>query len=81
MHVPDLPLKTPQTAIDRMSTVITASPEIRNLAELLGRLGNVRLVWLVDPRKKSVTVYSSLTRSKVIPLSGTLDGGKVLPGF
>ena len=40
-----------------------------------------RLVWFVDPQSKSVTVYTSPSRAKVISHDGTLDGGKVLPKF
>lgn len=39
-----------------------------------------RLVWVVSPRSKSVTVYTPSGIS-VIDSSGTLDGGAVLPGF
>jgi Uma2 family endonuclease len=41
----------------------------------------VKLVWVVDLNRRSVTTYSSPTKSKIVSASGTLDGGKVLSGF
>jgi Uma2 family endonuclease len=40
-----------------------------------------RLVWFIDPRSRTVTVYESLQRSTVLGESDTLTGGDVLPGF
>lgn len=39
------------------------------------------LVWFIDPDKRNATVYTSPTDVRLIPESGTLDGGDVLPGF
>ena len=69
----------PDLAVEVLSPGNTAAEMDRKLREYF-RAG-VRLVWLVDPKSKSVTVYTSLMRPKVVPASGTLDGGKVLPGF
>lgn len=43
----------------------------------------VKLVWYVDPERKEVDVYpkGNAKRKKTVGLSGTLDGGDVLPGF
>jgi Uma2 family endonuclease len=41
----------------------------------------VRLVWYVYPETKSAIAYTSPTRKKEIDVHGSLDGGKVLPGF
>jgi Uma2 family endonuclease len=40
-----------------------------------------RLVWLVDPETRTVRVYTSPRRSRLLTEEDTLDGGKVLPGF
>jgi Uma2 family endonuclease len=40
-----------------------------------------RMVWIVDPQSKSVTVHPSADRSHTISLDGSLDGGDVLPGL
>jgi Uma2 family endonuclease len=69
----------PDLAVEVLSASNSAGEMSRKLREYF-RAG-VPLVWYVDPASKSVTVYTSLTRSKVVPLEGTLDGGKVLPGF
>jgi Uma2 family endonuclease len=40
-----------------------------------------RLVWLVDPKSRTVTAYRSRTEIMVLGTSDTLTGGDVLPGF
>ena len=40
-----------------------------------------RLVWLVDPRTRTVAVYTSHAKPIVITEKQTLIGGDVLPGF
>jgi Uma2 family endonuclease len=41
----------------------------------------VRLVWLVNPYDRTVTVFASPTNPRVFTENDTLDGGEVLPGF
>lgn len=41
----------------------------------------VRLVWLVDPRRRTVTVYQPEAPVRILTDADTLDGGAVLPGF
>lgn len=41
----------------------------------------VKLVWYVDPRAETITVYTSRHTKKTLTVEDTLDGGKVLPGF
>ena len=41
----------------------------------------VGLVWVVDPQTRTVTVYESLARARVLLEDDKLDGGEVLPGF
>jgi Uma2 family endonuclease len=41
----------------------------------------VELVWQIDPRARTVVVYTSPTQSTTLGLADTLDGGTVLPGF
>jgi len=41
----------------------------------------VRLVWLVEPQTRTVTVYKSLDDARILLREDTLDGGDVLPGF
>jgi Uma2 family endonuclease len=44
-------------------------------------LAGVQLVWFIDPRKRTVTVYTPAGRSSVLAEDQTLDGGEVLPGL
>ena len=41
----------------------------------------VRLVWIADPRKRTVEVWTDAHTRTTLDESGTLDGGDVLPGF
>lgn len=74
-----VPEIAPDLAVEVLGEGNTTAEMARKLREYFQ--AGVRLVWFIDPRAKTVTVYTSPTRSKVIPTSGTLDGGKVLPGF
>jgi Uma2 family endonuclease len=40
-----------------------------------------RAVWIVNPRRRNVTVYRSLTNVTRLSESDDLDGGDVVPGF
>jgi Uma2 family endonuclease len=41
----------------------------------------VEVVWEIDPRARTVAVYTSPTASTTLTQADTLDGGPVLPGF
>jgi len=40
-----------------------------------------RLVWQLDPSTESMEVFTAPEESLIVEISGTLDGGDVLPGF
>src|SRR6266545_2853554 len=40
-----------------------------------------RLVWVVNPRRRTVTVYRAQTEVAVLAADGFLDGQDVVPGF
>ncbi len=40
-----------------------------------------RLVWIINPKLRSITVYRSLTDVRVFTEGEELDGGDVVPGF
>jgi Uma2 family endonuclease len=40
-----------------------------------------KLAWVIDPQAKTAKVYTSAKKFKDVDETGTLDGGKVLPGF
>jgi len=54
--------------------------EILEKVALYGRAGT-SLVWLVDPRARSVTVYVPGQEPRTLRDGDTLDGGDVIPGF
>ncbi len=41
----------------------------------------VKLVWVVHPVKRTVTIYEQDDQGTVLQATDTLDGGKVVPGF
>lgn len=43
--------------------------------------GGARMVWVVDPRMKTITSYRSLTKVKVLTLNDWLEGETVVEGF
>lgn len=54
--------------------------DITRKQELYRRAG-VPLVWWVDPEAKTVTVYRPGQKPEIVDVTGSLDGGDVLPGF
>jgi len=44
-------------------------------------VGGSKLVWEVDPEKRTVEVYTSPDDSTVLDEDATLEGGVALPGF
>jgi Uma2 family endonuclease len=73
------PELAPDLAVEVLSKGNTAKEMDRKLHEYFS-IG-VRLVWFVDPRTRSVSVYTSPTRCKTLSSEDSLDGGKVLVGF
>jgi Uma2 family endonuclease len=69
----------PDLAVEVLSESNTSREMTRKLREYFS--AGVRLVWFIDPVSKSVTVFTSPTKSTVISENGTLDGGKLLPNF
>lgn len=41
----------------------------------------VRLIWVIDPIDRSVTVYRSRQQASILTENGTLSGEEVVPGF
>src|SRR5262249_49692616 len=61
------------------------SPSDR-IADAMGKItmylqAGVRLVWLVDPSARTVTIFRPDAALKLVGAGETLDGGDVLPGF
>lgn len=75
---PILPL-APDLAIEVLSEGNTAREMARKVGEYFA--SGCRLVWLVDPRDRTVAVHTSAARPIVLTEKQTLIGGDVLPGF
>ena len=69
----------PTLTIEVLSRSNTAAEIERKIGEYF--TAGVKSVWTIEPKKKSARVYSSPTAYKLIDETGTLDGGKILPGF
>jgi Uma2 family endonuclease len=75
--------RIPQLAPDLVVEVLgkgNTKPEMaKKLGEYFG--AGVRVVWLVDRRKRTVRVHTAVDQFVLIKEGQTLDGGAVLPGF
>jgi len=69
---PDLAVEVISSS-DRASEV---SSKVRDWLE-----AGCRMVWVVDPRNRTVSVYRSRSEVNVLGASHTLSGGDLLPGF
>ncbi len=61
------------------------SPDDRS-RDVLDKVGEylqagVRLVWVIDPRKRTAAIYRSLTDVRKLGPDDSLDGEDVVPGF
>ena len=75
---PILPL-APDLAVEVLSEGNTPREMARKVSEYFD--GDCRLVWLVDPRTRTVTVFTSAADEITLTEKQTLTGGDVLPGF
>lgn len=69
----------PDLAVEILSESNTRKEMEQKLLEYFE--AGVRLVWYIDPVARTVQVYTSPRRSRILREADTLDGGKVLPGF
>ena len=75
---PILPL-APDLAIEVLSEGNTPREMARKVSEYFA--SGCRLVWLIDPRTRTVAVYTSSAKPIVLTEKQTLTGGDVLSGF
>jgi Uma2 family endonuclease len=63
--------------------ILSPNDSVRQVATKIGEFleCGVSLVWIVDPERRTVVVYRSLTDTTTLIDTGTIDGGDVLPGF
>ena len=74
-----VPKLAPNLAVEVLSESNTREEMERKLKEYF--LSEVELVWYVDPRKRTVHVFTSPDDVTELGEADTLDGGTVLPGF
>lgn len=74
-----IPELAPDLAVEVLSRGNTPQEMQRKRREYFE--AGVQLVWMVDPRTRTVTVFSSPDESVELAEDQTLDGGEVLAGF
>jgi Uma2 family endonuclease len=74
-----IPNLVPDLAVEVLSPSNTDVEMEQKLRDYFGN--GTQLVWFVDPRQRTVTVYTASNQSDVLREDQTLDGGAVLPGF
>jgi Uma2 family endonuclease len=74
-----IPLLAPDLVVEVLSKSNRKAEMDRKLREYFS--AGVRLVWIVDPRKRTARVYTAVDQSVLIKEGQSLDGGAVLPGF
>jgi Uma2 family endonuclease len=74
-----VPALAPDLAAEVLSKSNTPAEMLRKRQEYFN--AGVRLVWMIDPAARVVTVYTAVNQSRVLTVADTLDGGAVLPGF
>jgi Uma2 family endonuclease len=79
--IPQEPIssKVPDLAVEILSPSNTRKEMRIKLKEYF--FGGVKLVWIIDPEKRTAEVYTAPDAATAIPPDGVLDGGTVLPGF
>ncbi len=72
-----------QEAPDLVAEVISPNDTYSEVAEKVSDwlTAGVRMVVVIDPRKRSVTVYRPATGVLFLTEANTLDGGDVVPGW
>ena len=69
----------PDLAVEVVSPEDTAEEVEVKVLEYL-RVGT-KLVWIANPRTRTITAYRTLDKVRVLTMNDTLDGNDVLPGF
>jgi Uma2 family endonuclease len=74
-----VPAVVPNIAIEILSDSNTPGEMVIKRAEYFS--AGVTLVWEIDPRNRTVTVYTSPTQATTLIVGDTLLGAPALPGF
>jgi Uma2 family endonuclease len=74
-HVPFAP--------DLAVEVVSPSDRLDEVSEKaeVWLLAGARMVWLVDPKTRTVTVHRQGIEPRTLAVDETLDGGEIVPGF
>jgi Uma2 family endonuclease len=80
-RLPDDPIPSlvPDLAVEILSAGNTPGEMARKLRDYFA--AGVRLVWYIDPRTRTATVYTVANEGETLTETGVLDGRDVLPGF
>jgi Uma2 family endonuclease len=78
---PDDPIAAlvPTLAVEVLSEGNTKAEMERKLRDYFD--AGVQLVWFIQPKTQTATVYTSPTKARRVGKEGVLSGGDVLPGF
>ncbi|MCE9564454.1 MAG: Uma2 family endonuclease [Planctomycetes bacterium] len=74
-----VPNVNPDLAVEVLSEGNTRKEMERKLKEYF--LSEIEVVWFIDPKKRTVQVYTSPDKMTELSEADTLTGGDVLPGF
>lgn len=69
----------PDLAVEVLSPSNTAGEMKQKVALYFG--AGSRVVWIINPKRRTVAVYNSASEPRVLNEEDTLEGGGVLPGF
>jgi len=85
-HLPDrrlptepIPTLAPELVVEVLSVGNTAAEMARKRQEYFS--AGVQAVWLIDPRARTVEVYTAPEQSTLLNATHTLEGGTILPGL
>lgn len=74
-----IPLLAPDLCIEVLSPGNTKREMQRKRKDYFA--AGVKLVWMIDPAKRTATVYDADDAGTLLAPTDSLDGGQVLPGF
>jgi len=76
---PKYPRLTPDLAVEVLSPDDTVFEVEEKVEEYLTT--GARRVWVINPKRRTATVYQPGTPARVLAAEDVLDGGDVVPGF
>ncbi len=82
-RLPGVPVGYIEVAPDLAVEVLSPGNRMRQIINKIREYFNrgVRMVWVIDPEERTVTVYRTPDEGRVLHESATLSGEDMLPGF